>query len=145
MSTGFINLLPDGSISEIFNPSTFVSTSVQIPQIEANSITVTSTSQTNGIIDFGTVECNNLTIENTAVFTGPIIPNSNCLATTSYIDTAVTNLIDGASESLNTLNELSQALNNDSNFASNVITQLGTKANDSLVVHNSGDETINGN
>lgn len=145
MSTGFINLLPDGNIAEIFNPSTFISTSVQIPQIEATSITVTSTSQTNGIIDFGTVECNNLTIENTAVFTGPIIPNSNCLATTSYIDTAVTNLIDGSSEQLNTLRELSQALNNDAEFGTNVLNQLSTKANDSLVVHNTGDETIQGN
>ena len=145
MSTGFINLFPDGNISEIFNPSTFVSTSFQIPQIEATSITVTSTSQTNGIIDFGTVECNNLTIENTAYFTGPIIPNSNCLATTSYIDTAVTNLIDGSSEQLNTLRELSQALNDDANFGTNVVNQLATKANDSLVVHNFGDETIQGN
>ncbi|MEN9946981.1 MAG: hypothetical protein RLZZ293_1367 [Pseudomonadota bacterium] len=145
MSTGFINLLPDGNIPELFNPTTFVSTSSVVSQIEATNIVVTSTSQTNGIVDFGTVEATNLTIENIGRFTGPIIPNSDCIATTAYIDTAVTNLIDGASESLNTLNELSQALNNDSNFATNVINQLATKANDIAVVHNSGDEIIQGN
>ncbi len=145
MSSGYINLLPDGTIPSNFNPLTFVSSSVQVPQIEATSITVSSTSQTNGIIDFGTVECNNLTIENTAFFTGLIIPNSACLATTEYIDTAVTNLINGANESLDTLKELSQALNDDANFGANVINSLATKAVDTTVVHNTGDETIGGN
>ena len=128
MSSGFINRLPNGDIPNIFNPLTFVSTSVQVPQIESQSITVSSTSQTNGIIDFGTVECNNLTIENTGYFTGQMIPNSNCTATTRYIDTAVRNLIDGASESLDTLKELSLALNNDADFGSILIQSNGVLA-----------------
>ena len=34
-------------------------------------------------------------------------------ATETYVDTAVTNLIDGAPDALNTLNELAAALNDD--------------------------------
>ena len=51
---------------------------------------------------------------------------------TSAINTAsaaaVTYLVDSAPETLNTLNELSAALNDDANFASTVTTALGTKA-----------------
>ena len=46
---------------------------------------------------------------------------------------------------MDTLKELSQALNDDANFGTNVVNSLATKAVDTTVVHNSGDETINGN
>ena len=50
------------------------------------------------------------------------------LATTNYVDTAVTNLINGAIPSLDTLKELADALGSDPNFATNLTTTLAGKA-----------------
>ena len=46
----------------------------------------------------------------------------------SYTNTAINNLIDGAPETLNTLNELAAALNDDENFAATTASVIGTKA-----------------
>ena len=46
------------------------------------------------------------------------------LATENYVDTAIGNLIDTAPTTLNTLNELAAALNDDANFASTVATAI---------------------
>lgn len=51
------------------------------------------------------------------------------LATKSYTDAAVAALVAGAPGALNTLNELSAALNNDANFASTITNQLSLKLN----------------
>ena len=53
--------------------------------------------------------------------------NSSQIATTSYVDTAVSNLVNSAPDALNTLNELAAALGNDENFATTITTELGTK------------------
>jgi hypothetical protein len=49
-------------------------------------------------------------------------------ATQSNIDQAIIDLIGGSPGALNTLIELAAALNNDANFAANIINQLATKA-----------------
>jgi hypothetical protein len=54
--------------------------------------------------------------------------NSTALATTAFVGTAVSNLVNAAPESLNTLKELSDALGSDANYASTITTALGTKA-----------------
>lgn len=64
--------------------------------------------------------------------------------TKTQVDKKVSDLVNSAPETLDTLNELANALGNDPNFATTVATQIGTKANDSDVVHKSGDETIDG-
>jgi hypothetical protein len=46
------------------------------------------------------------------------------LATTSYVDTAVSNLIDSAPGALDTLNELAAALNDDANFFTTINTNI---------------------
>lgn len=50
-------------------------------------------------------------------------------ATKQYVDNSISGLVDNAPDALNTLNELSAALNDDSNFASTVTTALAAKAN----------------
>ncbi len=56
------------------------------------------------------------------------IANTAALATKAYVDTAaaaaVTGLVDGAPELLNTINELADAINNDANFANTVLTSV---------------------
>jgi len=65
-------------------------------------------------------------------------------ATKSYVDTSVSNLVSSAPEALDTLNELATALGNDANFSTTITNLIGTKADDSATVHNTGDETIAG-
>lgn len=54
---------------------------------------------------------------------------TNTYATEGYVTTAVNNLIDAAPASLDTLNELAAALNDDANFATTVTNSLATKLN----------------
>jgi hypothetical protein len=54
--------------------------------------------------------------------------NSTKIATTAYVETAVSNLVDSAPDALNTLNELATALGNDANFSTTVTNSIATKA-----------------
>jgi len=54
--------------------------------------------------------------------------NTTQIATTAFVTAAITNLIGGAPGALDTLNELAEAINDDSSFASTVTTSLGLKA-----------------
>lgn len=51
----------------------------------------------------------------------------NGIATENYVDTKVSELVDSAPETLNTLKELSDALGGDQNFAATVSEQIGKK------------------
>jgi hypothetical protein len=51
----------------------------------------------------------------------------NEIATQGYVNTAVSNLVDSAPTTLDTLNELAAALGDDANFATTVTTSIGTK------------------
>jgi hypothetical protein len=68
--------------------------------------------------------------------------NTTQLATTAFVQTAVSNLVDAAPGTLDTLNELAAALGDDPSFATTVSTNIGTKvakAGDTM----SGTLTIN--
>jgi hypothetical protein len=65
------------------------------------------------------------TLDGSGKLTSSQIPTS--LATTNYVDTAVSNLIDSAPGALDTLNELAAAINDDASFASTITTSLGNK------------------
>lgn len=62
-------------------------------------------------------------------------------ATQTYVDTRVASLVDSAPETLNTLDELAAALNDDPNFATSVATQIGTKANTSDLTSHTGNKS----
>lgn len=59
------------------------------------------------------------------------IPSLTGYATESYVTTAISNLVDTAPTTLNTLNELAAAINDDASFASTVTTALGNKLDSS--------------
>ena len=53
--------------------------------------------------------------------------NSTKLATTAYVTTAVSNLVDSSPSSLDTLNELAAALNDDASFSTTVTNSIAAK------------------
>ena len=54
--------------------------------------------------------------------------NNTQLASTAYVDVAITNLIDSSPGALNTLNELAAALGDDASFSTTVTNSIATKA-----------------
>ena len=57
----------------------------------------------------------------------PTIPSIAGLATETYVNTKVADLVDSAPGTLDTLNELAAALGDDPNFATTIATQMGNK------------------
>lgn len=53
--------------------------------------------------------------------------NTTQVATTAFVSTAVSNLVNGAGAALDTLKELADAMGNDANFATTISTSLGEK------------------
>ena len=86
----------------------------------------------------GSQNLKNKTIENATII-GGLNASSNKItnlgtptsdadaATKLYVDTAVSNLVDGAPALLDTLNELAAAINDDASFATTITNQIGTK------------------
>lgn len=62
-------------------------------------------------------------------WTAPQSENSQLVASTAYVRTAIANLLDTAPSTLDTLNELAAALGDDANFATSVYATIDTKTN----------------
>jgi hypothetical protein len=76
---------------------------------------------TNGTFK-GSLNVNNGTITNLST------PTSEAdAATKNYVDSAISNLVDGAPALLDTLNELAAAIGDDESFAATIATDIGTK------------------
>lgn len=59
--------------------------------------------------------------------TASALTNSTQIATTAYVDAAVSSLVDSAPAALDTLNELAAALGDDPSFATTISTTIGEK------------------
>lgn len=55
--------------------------------------------------------------------------DTDSIATQTYVNTAISNLVDSAPGLLNTLNEIAAAIGDDANFATTITTALSTKLN----------------
>lgn len=99
--------------SQILSSSTF-----NTNYTDSNFVSLSTTQSINGLKRFNTLP----------IYDGSQNPtNSSNLITKQYVDTSISNLIDGAPETLNALNELANALKSDASFAETVLTQIGTK------------------
>ena len=58
----------------------------------------------------------------------PTIPSISGLATETYVNTQISNLVDSAPATLDTLNELAAALGDDANFSTTITNQIAAKA-----------------
>jgi len=83
----------------------------------------------------GTSAFNDLTVNGQADFTNTQLQNvndptlSNHAATKNYVDTQLNNLIGGAPSTLDTLNEIAEALNDDANAYATLDAKIDTKVN----------------
>ena len=66
---------------------------------------------------------------NLTVTSGTVAVDTTTVALKSDINTAITNLIGGAPEALDTLQEIATALGNDANLSATLTAQIATKAN----------------
>ena len=106
--------------------------------VEATGIDVTGNITVSGTVDGIDVAALNTSVATLGI-TGTVIAssttattqsasdNSTKVATTAYVDTAVSNLVDSAPGTLNTLNELAAALGDDANFSTTVTNSIATK------------------
>ena len=77
--------------------------------------------------------------------------NTTRIATTAFVSTAITNLIDSSPSALNTLNELAAALGDDANFSTTVTNSIATKlplaggtmTGDLVLKSDGGDDVMN--
>ena len=76
----------------------------------------------------------NQTIAGDKTFTGTLLAptpvesdNTTKLATTAWVNTTIDNLVDGAPNTLNTLNDLAAAIGDDNNFSTTMTTALAGK------------------
>jgi len=107
---------------------TYVNT--QISNIDYSSY-ATQTDLTNGLatkVNTSSIATVALTGNYNDLLNKPTIPSLSGYATETYVDNAVSNLIDSAPGTLDTLNELAAALGDDANFASTITNSLATKA-----------------
>ena len=68
-----------------------------------------------------------LNLTNLSSTTRDATDNSTNVATTAFVQTAISNLIDTAPSTLDTLNELAAALNDDANFSTTITNQIALK------------------
>jgi hypothetical protein len=78
--------------------------------------------------NFGTGNPGKIRIYNGTVSSTSYLQPDSTIATTSYVDTSVSNLVDSSPAALNTLNELAAALGDDANFSTTVTNSIAAKA-----------------
>jgi len=117
--------------------NTFDSTNIISTNINTNSIYSNSNISTNSnILLLGSTQSGNIQFKyNNVIYNitpqllKNIVDTSNLsIATQSYVNTAISNLVNSSPQTLDTLNELATALNNDPNFSTTITNLIGTKA-----------------
>lgn len=97
------------------------------------SVVGTSDSQTltNKTLGASTSLSSNLDANSNKIINVTTPTSNGDAANKSYVDTAISNLVDAAPSTLDTLNELAAALNDDASFSTTVTTSIGTKVSKS--------------
>jgi len=120
------NTFIDAITFDTFGHVTAVSTSTAAPPNDA-TITVSAGTGLTGGGNFTTDQSGNETIS--------LDIDTSTIATRSYVDTEVANLVDSSPSTLDTLNELAAALGDDPNFATTVANDIGDKADKTVDIN----------
>ena len=122
------DLASDGSkLDGIESGATADQTAAQIKSAyESNSNTNAFTDSDHARLD--ALSTSNGVLKNGVTATTQSAGTSNTrVATTAFVGTAITNLIDSSPSALNTLNELAAAINDDANFSTTITNSIATK------------------
>ena len=109
--------------------SDFIAADGSIPTGKFASSTITSAHLVDGTVAHADLHTNmDLTGKTVLVSTQSASDNDTSAASTAYVTTAIANLIDSAPGTMNTLNEIAAALNDDANFNTTVTNAIAAKA-----------------
>ncbi len=123
-----VNALLNGQVATtsataVYTTSLFCSGSVIFPD---NSIPISTINNLQSSLN---AKQNLLLFDSTPTTNSTNIVDSGNIKT--YVDTSISNLVNSAPSTLDTLNELANALGNDANFSTTITNLIGTKANQS--------------
>ena len=142
------NLIADGSVSNIVFP--YIKNLSSDAQSQISAITDNIATNTADIILTNSAIAL-LAPLNSAELTGnptcvtqPGIDNSTRIASTAFVKTAITALVNSAPETMDSLGELAAALGSDPHFATTVATALGNRVDVSTNQVIGGDKTFSG-
>lgn len=131
LSTG--GVLEDGQIN-VAEISDLTATATELNALDGITASVTELNYVDGVTSAIQTQLDaKATLASPALTGTPTAPtatandNSTKIATTAYVETAVTNLVNAAPDALNTLDELAAALGDDANFSTTVTNSLATK------------------
>lgn len=131
--TTWINIIDSNEISKyaLLNSPVFAgnpTVSQEIDVMDSSKSIANTEYVSNKLNSYALIDSPSLTGVPTSI-TPDAGDSTNKIATTRYVMNAIAGLINSAPESLNTLFELANAMNNDPNFANTVITELSNKLN----------------
>ena len=123
--------------------TTYVDTNTQLTDAEIAAMGYIKTDTNTQLSDadiaaFGYIKTDTNTQRTDAEINALITTGIAGLATETYVDNAVSNLVDAAPTTLDTLNELASALGDDPNFATTVSTNIGNVSNRVTTLENAG-------
>ena len=106
----------------------FIAADGSIPSGKFATGTITSAHITDGVVAAADLASTlDLTGKTITVATASAGDNDTTVASTAFVSTAVSNLVDSAPGTLNTLNELAAALGDDANYATTTTNAIATK------------------
>ena len=124
-TTGFVGALTGAVTGNVTGNVTGAVTGNVTGNLTGNVTASTGTSTFNDVTINGGL---NMDASSAATITNLTSPtNSGDAATKGYVDTAISNLVDGAPAALDTLNELAAALNDDASFSTTITNSIAAK------------------
>ena len=123
--------------------TTYVDTNTQLSDADIAAMGYIKTDTNTQLSDadiaaFGYIKTDTNTQRTDAEINALITTGISGLATETYVDNAVSNLVDTAPTTLDTLNELAAALGDDPNFATTVSTNIGNVSSRVTTLENAG-------
>jgi hypothetical protein len=123
-----LHLIPKATTMKGLIVQGLASQTANLLEVQDSTGTALFTIDKDGSVAAGTVPAARITGLATVATTGSYTDLTNTptgLATETYVDTAISNLVNSAPATLDTLNELAAALGDDPNFATTVAGQIG--------------------
>jgi hypothetical protein len=124
-TTNFVGAITGAVTGNVTGNLTGAVTGNVTGNLTGNVTASTGTSSFNDVTINGGLNMNAGTSATITNLTSPT--NSGDAATKGYVDTAISNLVDGAPAALDTLNELAAALNDDASFSTTVTNSIAAK------------------